>query len=526
MAKELNNSEHSRAKVNRGVAALTALSLLATGGCVATEQGGQVVAKIIDEPTKTSPLSPDLTRTPTPSPTDVNYELTPTVVNPATQELTLVSLTEVASETAPTEVIKINMDNIIYPPVGSVKENFEKGEYDEGVETIKKWVNVWEKMGVFEELEVENNSLSLVPLDGRARVVCVDTEKKGTGTMLCPPLDLTTGGIKAVPTDGEWDETDMPLMITLERLEELISKGSETDVAYQFVDKYTKISTRYIEPVAGQIVEGEYQVPGGEIKLPEIIPESMNQIEELSFNMEFKDPKAAYQMLLERVVGNNLENQQFWAETLGYSNPTVDQLLGFAKNNVGGPENKAYWLPFNTNNGTKFNFVSVMGYQSDLRMTQPKIDGTYIDGIYSMFFYPGDLKDLVRSNFVKKLKVDNKEISMGLISGILDGAVAHEFGLLFMNNRFIFISGSEKEKVGLAEYYNLDLGGAEQVFREKIDPAIVSAQYLSYLGAVIDYNPSVNSGTKGLVCTNSLIDCPGGIFSGNLSPEDWVVKVK
>jgi len=87
MSKEINNSEHSRAKVNRGVAALTALSLLATG-CVATE-GGQVQAKIIDEPTKTSPLSPDLTKTPAPSPTEANYELTPTVKNPATEELTL-----------------------------------------------------------------------------------------------------------------------------------------------------------------------------------------------------------------------------------------------------------------------------------------------------------------------------------------------------------------------------------------------------------------------------------------------------
>ena len=71
--------------------------MLATG-CIATEQGGQVQAKISDEPTKTSPLSPDFTKTPAPLSTEANYELTPTIVNPATQELTLVSPTEVATE--------------------------------------------------------------------------------------------------------------------------------------------------------------------------------------------------------------------------------------------------------------------------------------------------------------------------------------------------------------------------------------------------------------------------------------------
>lgn len=425
--------------------------------------------------------------------------------------------------------VQIDLSRAIYPPLSNVQESFEKGEYNAGLETIKGWVDVWEEMGVFKEIEIENKTLSPAPLDGRARVVCLGTKEQGeySGKLLCPPIDLVNGGLKTIPMDENWDETDKPIMITFERTEKLITKGSGGDLAYQFIDKYQKYATRYIDTKTGQIMDGEYQVPGGEIKLPEIVPESMNQIEELSFNMEFKDPKAAYRMLLERVVGDNLENQQFWQETLGTSTPTVDQLLAFARNNVGGPENKAYWLPFSTNNDTKFNYLSVMGTKSELRMTKPKIDGVYIDGIYSMFFYPGDLKDFAVADFIRKLKLDNNQISMGLISGILNGMVSSEYGLLIENNRFIFISGSEHAKSGLPAYYDHNLGGGEQVFRGNIDPAIVSAQFLSYLKAMSDYDPFLHRG-KGYVCTNTPIssECPGGVTSRSLTPGDWVVKIK
>ncbi|MEN6531856.1 MAG: hypothetical protein ABFD05_05915, partial [Anaerolineaceae bacterium] len=266
------------------------------------------------------------------APTDTVLEIAPTTEIRETQKLTLIPETETATETDPITPIEIDMDSIIFPAVGYVKEFYENGAYESGMESIKNWVGVWEEMGVFEVLAIANNSLSPVPLDGRARVVCVRANEETP--LLCPPLDLINGGLKAVPEEGNWDETDMPLMVTPERLEELISKGSKTELAYQFIDKYQKYPIRYIDPKTGQMVEGEYQVPGGEIKLPEIVLESINQIEELSFNMEFIDTKAAYRMLLERVVGSNLENQRFWQETLGVSNPTVDQLLSYARNNV------------------------------------------------------------------------------------------------------------------------------------------------------------------------------------------------
>ena len=337
MPKELNNSEHCRAKVNRGVAALTALSMLATG-CVATEQGGQVLAKTSDEPTKTSPLSPDFTKTPMSSPTDVNYELTPTVINPATQELTLESPTEITTETVSSGLIKIDMDNIIYPPVGSVKENFEKGEYDTAVETIKKWVNVWEKMGVFEELEVENDSLSLMPLDGRARIVCVNTKKKGTGTLLCPPLDLTTGGIKAVPTDGEWDEMDKPLLITFQGTEELVTKGRKNELVYQFVDKYMNTPTRYFDSKTGQIVEGkslvrDVEVVENEIKKGSVVCVAKEYCMNGQMEVDQEIGKMFYDRFMDALV-NTKANSEYFNNILN-GDVSLESLKNYLEKNNG-----------------------------------------------------------------------------------------------------------------------------------------------------------------------------------------------
>jgi hypothetical protein len=71
-------------------AALLTLTSCTTGGAIG-------VSVMTSEPRETSTLPGDLTKTPE-SPTEATYELTPTAENPATQELTLVHETEVATE--------------------------------------------------------------------------------------------------------------------------------------------------------------------------------------------------------------------------------------------------------------------------------------------------------------------------------------------------------------------------------------------------------------------------------------------
>jgi len=124
------------------------------------------------------------------APTDTVLEIAPTTEIRETQKLTLIPETETATETDPITPIEIDMDSIIFPAVGYVKEFYENGAYESGMESIKNWVGVWEEMGVFEGLAIANNSLSPVPLDGRARVVCVRANEETP--LLCPPLDLIT----------------------------------------------------------------------------------------------------------------------------------------------------------------------------------------------------------------------------------------------------------------------------------------------------------------------------------------------
>jgi len=485
---------------------LFALLLALLSGCVVPVGGAA--------PATTPTTSPDITPT---SPTSTEVAPTPTI-------------TPTETEIVPVEAPKIDPTPASYPLgslVGAVQESFERGDYDPAMADLQKWVDIWAEMGIFQKQEVGQlgNSLNFDPLDGRAKIGCVDTKGVGpyAGQWLCQPLDLVNGGLRALPT-GSWDRNaDGPLFITLDSTEELKTKGTGTDMAYQVINRYFKTSLRYIDPKTGQYVEGEYQVPGGEIKLPAIVLESMNQIPDFTFNMEFIDPDAAYRMLLKTVVEGNLHNENFWRQTLGTATPTVDQLLAFARNNVGGPEDKAYWLPFETAGGTRFNFLAVRGNISDLRSTKPQADGAYLDGMYSMFVYGEDLKDPAKADLIRKLKSDNKNIYlMSLIGSINGSPIAEEFGLLLINNRFIYVSGNEGVNDGpFAENF---IGGVGNNFRPDRDPAVVSAQFLSYLKAMASYRGD-NTGI-GQLCTWSSDFCPGVVHPEDLSAEDWVVKAK
>lgn len=427
--------------------------------------------------------------TPATLPTEATYELTSTPENLETQELTLVPETEVATETAPGDFISINMDNIIYPPDGSVKENFEKGEYDAGVETIKQWVGVWEKMGVFEELEIENNSLSPVLLDGQARIVCVRTNNERI--LLCPPLNMINGGLKAVPEEGKWDETDKPLSITLRR-EELTSGGSGTELVYQLVDKYKKIPTRYIDSKTGQIMEGDYLFPK-EIVLPVIVPEKMNSIEEYDLGMEFIDSEGVYRSFVEGFMSNEEANGNYWRDLLR-GNVTYDAFMNYLRNSVGGPENKNYWWPMTSPNGIDFKTyggiykgVDEIGY-SDKKGYG---NGVYLDGIYYSFFcYYQYKNDLTLSRFVDQTMKENYDnfvypiVDWNRTKGTSFDKPDYLSGLLINNNRLIYMIGSMS--TANDEYRDWMIGTIDGKIKD-IDLNKISAEVLTYIKGMRDW---------------------------------------
>ena len=450
-----------------------------------------------------------------PVPTQPNTESTQSEQAPATQELTLIPETETAIETDLITLIEINMDNVIYPPVGYVKEYYEKGEYNAGLETIKQWVGVWEKMGVFEGLEIENNSLSPVPLDGRARIVCVRANEEAP--LLCPPLDLINGGLKAVPEEGNWDETDMPLMVSLERLEELISKGSETDMAYQFIDKYQKSSIKYIDPITGQIVEGEYLAPSEEIVLPDIVPEKMNSIGEYDLDMEFIDPQGVYRMLIEGFMSNEEANGDYWRDLFG-GNVTYDAFMNYLRNSVGGPENKNYWWPMTSPSGIDFKpFVGQYKINNAVSYTDEKAygEGVYLNGIYYSFFsYLHYNSDPVLKRFVNETVKENSAnflyplIVFNTTLGSTSSKPHFIFGIQKYNNRFILIVGSMANPSGVPDNYKDSVIG----FSKESDLSNISATTLSYIKGMHDWSSKTDN--QGYCHVD--LGCPNGVSYKNV----------
>ena len=199
-----------------------------------------------------------------PTPTnEVGAEFTPSQNLLGSQELTLVIPTEVATETAPTKLIEIDMDNIIYPPMGDVEENFEKGEYDASVEIIKRWISVWGKMGVFDEIgNIYDNGLVLVPLDGREKVTCVALKgDKYAKTLYCPPIDNNIGGLKIISDSNQGQETDKPIIVSLTGTEGSTTRGKGYGLTYQIADKYTNEGIRYYDINTKGFVEGSFIAP-------------------------------------------------------------------------------------------------------------------------------------------------------------------------------------------------------------------------------------------------------------------------
>ena len=301
---------------------LPGVAVALTASC--TPEMINALAKTVEIP-EVSPLPSDIAKTPMPSPTDVNYELTPT--------------TQVATEiVSADDTIQIDLNRAVYPPLSNVQENFENGLYNEGLETIKQWVGVWKKMGVFEGLEIDNNSLSPVPLEGRARVVCVDTRKKGgySGVMFCPPLDLVNGGLKTVPEDGKWDESDKPLLITFQGTEELVTKGSGNELVYQFMDKYSDNQTRYFDSKTGQIIEGRSMVRDVEVVENEIVIEGVTGVSAeflLDGNLKINEEagRKYYEDFINSLANNN-ENKDYIVGLIG-NNPSGNKLLDYLRKN-------------------------------------------------------------------------------------------------------------------------------------------------------------------------------------------------
>lgn len=231
----------------------------------------------------------------------------------------------------------LDFEAIEFPPVSDAKEAYEKGEYEEGLRDINQWMSVWDRLGFFDG-SIKVDQLKPVVLDGRARIVCVASkDDKYTKTLYCPQIDMVNGGLRSVPETGKEQESDQPLIINLENLEGLISRGKDNGMVYQFIDKYTKKSIRYIDAKTGNIVEGSYRAPL-EVEENELVEKSTICVADefcMGGQMEIdsESAKIFYKGFLTALVQSK-ENKEYFESILG-DDLSYEALIGYLDRNEG-----------------------------------------------------------------------------------------------------------------------------------------------------------------------------------------------
>ena len=416
---------------------------------------------------------------------EVGVELIPSQEPQASRELTLVLPTEVATGmVSADDAIQIDLNRAIYPPLSIVKENFEKGEYDSGLETIKQWVGVWKEMGVFEGIEIENNKLSPVPLDGRARVVCVDTRKKGeySGVMFCPPLDLINGGLKIVPEKGKWDETDKPLQIIFEGTEKLVTKGSENELVYQFVEKYEDKFTRYFDSKTGQIVEGRTMVSDIEVKENEIVIEGATGVSSeflLEGNLKINEEagRKYYLDFLDSLAVNE-QNKEYLVSFLG-ANPTGNKLLYYLKKHD-------YVLPPGLNlpyNGRLpgYTIIGKRPIEESIRLDSLKVV------VFGPSQWDGDISG-IREYITSSKSYDGLWVSGSLAIQYFGWAID------LKDNRLVMVAGAKNTaNKKYPHQEKMTVGGYDGSFNFERDSAVASGMLIQTNRLFKVYNPKIGN---------------------------------
>ena len=212
--------------------------------------------------------------------------------------------------------------------------------------------------------------------------------------------------------------------------------------------------------------------------------------ERLCYHMRVKEDKqeeAWKQVISSFAVSPMLKD--YWKD-LGINDPNPENVEEFLANNVGGPENSAYWLPSETPNGIPFVMLQGRTRTRSMFDAHKQINengGVYLDRMAFAAFSVDDWKNnqglngWVSNLMEKNYRGNPKYLNRGSSCYLTQGDPAILFGLNFNMGRFTFIIGHEKIiDADLAWQDLMELGGVKQVFRPDFDPKIAQAYWDTY----------------------------------------------
>jgi hypothetical protein len=247
--------------------------------------------------------------------------------------------------------------------------------------------------------------------------------------------------------------------------------------------------------------------------------ESVGCIDErLCFNLEPQDGHELWRQMI-TAWADSPEEQDYW-KNFGLIDAGGDDLLKFVENNVGGPENAPYWLPFVAKDGTEFRilqgryggsgiFEVNTHLKNQLKEARNANDkeaiqnvGVYLDRIpFAAFSLDEWQNNPVKHDFFKQILNDNLRAGGATLQESGAGNIWTPFslfGLVYYQGRFMFLIGNEKAippevdlpwTEDIKNYYYM--GGPEGIFRPDVDPIIATADWLTYtrLTSIWDEKP-------------------------------------
>jgi hypothetical protein len=187
--------------------------------------------------------------------------------------------------------------------------------------------------------------------------------------------------------------------------------------------------------------------------------------------------------------------RKYWHE-IGFYGSTGQHLYDFLSKQVGDPENKPFWLPALSRNGTPF--MDLQGDRFDVghgRYYQIPFEGFYLDYMTFIAIPVREWKNnpWERAYFGQLLN-DNRGSGHSLINY---KAIAM-FGLQIDKRtlRPVFVLGHKDSLTGYEDLIDAEqLGGSKQVFRPDFDPKLMSAYYELYLRGYREVTQSMADGS-------------------------------
>src|SRR3990172_4739316 len=210
-------------------------------------------------------------------------------------------------------------------------------------------------------------------------------------------------------------------------------------------------------------------------------------------------------------------NRKYWSE-VGFNGSTGEELQQWLKGNTGGPENKEYWLPGKSPQGTEFSSLVANGaWFAKVGAWEPMVKkgGIYVEDIPLVFMSQHDYRNNVWANsfstYLKRQNNGNPKTFVNMSNYPGDSAFA--WGMFVLGDSTLFM---ESQTIYSPVFLPLNLGG-EDGQKQEIDLKVATAWMIQYNSHLSNY--ARGDGT--MFCISKTLWCPPNVVEVETLDDAW-----